>query len=329
MNYLRLEYPTHILLLSSNKGYTKVKNTVLGEAYSNMVDAILSDFDKAINFVQHERILLNNFLKSLLDFHNKTEYLFAKPFTYFNDEYEYYVFCIINDIEFKEQEWFNIAFIEEDIYTTYAYLKNASIKLLQMLYPEYATISTNLLEEWFRSWEDEAKKYKCNPDDYKHFLEENEIDCLYHFSSSANTDSIKDRGLCSIMYLKEQKIDVDYVSNEASQLVDKRKGMEDYVHLGYEAKHPMLMKALAKGTLSSYKVYHINPIVLFLKKTKYTRCNAIKRNAEISDDINFFLQIPFKRFHKRSYFDLTEEEKDLFQSEVLVHRNIPNSLIKL
>lgn len=328
MTDIRLEYPTHTLLLSPQKGYTKVKNIVHGKTYRNMVDAILLDYDKAINFVQNERKILNNFLKSLLDLHTNTEYIFAKPFTYFNDEYEYYVFCIINDIEFNEQEWFNVAFIAEDIYTTYIYLKNASIKLLQKLYPEYAAKSTNLLEEWFRSWEEYVKKYKCNPDDYKHFLEKNEIDCLYHFSSSTNAESIKSRGICSIKYLKEQKIIVDYVSNETSQLIDKMKGMEDYVHLGYEAKHPMLMKALAKGILSSYRVYQVNPIVLFLKETKYTRCNAIKSNAKISDDINFFLQIPFKRFHKRNYFDLTEEEKDLFQSEVLVHKNIPNNLIK-
>ena len=130
---LNLEYQTHKLLLSSIGRFTKVKNYVLGTVYQDMVSAIISEKEKALNFVFNERILLNKFLKSLLDFHNKENLIFSKPFNYFNDEYEYYVFCVINDIEFKEQEWFNVAFIEEDIFTTYTYLKNASIKLLSMV----------------------------------------------------------------------------------------------------------------------------------------------------------------------------------------------------
>lgn len=326
---LNLEYQTHKLLLSSIGRFTKVKNYVLGTVYQDMVSAIISEKEKALNFVFNERILLNKFLKSLLDFHNKENLIFSKPFNYFNDEYEYYVFCVINDIEFKEQEWFNVAFIEEDIFTTYTYLKNASIKLLSMVYPEYSKKSVNLLEHWYHKSLETLKKYKCNPDTYKYFLEENEIDCLYHFSSSMNSNSIKERGLCSIKYLKEQRIHVDYVSTETSQFIDKKRGMEDYIHLGYEAKHPMLMNALAKGILSSYKVYQINPVVIFLKETNYTRCNAIKRNAVISDELNFFLNIPFKRFHKKNYFNLSNEDKELFQSEVLVYKNIPNNLIQV
>ena len=39
----------------------------------------------------------------------------------------------------------------------------------------------------------------------------------------------------------------------------------------------MLMNALAKGKLASYKIYDVNPSVLFLKDTVYTDRNAIKK----------------------------------------------------
>lgn len=89
----------------------------------------------------------------------------------------------------------------------------------------------------------------------------------------------------------------------------------------------MLMNALANGKLASYKIYDINPSVLFLKDTVYSDRNAIKRGVAFSDKIEFLLNIPFHLFHKKNYFHISPEAKEYFQSEILVKHNIPNNLI--
>ena len=55
--------------------------------------------------------------------------------------------------------------------------------------------------------------------------------------------------------------------------------------------------------------------------------NAIKKDALFSDKLEFLQSIPFERFHKKNFFSLNEADKDLFQAEVLVKRNIPKTLI--
>ena len=237
------------------------------------------------------------------------------------------MFCLVNDIPFKEQIWCKTTYIKTDIYTALNLIKNASVKLISNLYPDYFHPPKSLFEEWIQQFKEEKELYKCDPDEYRAFLEKNDIKAVYHFSSSKNTDSIKKLGICSIQYLKELGVSVDYVSTSQSQSIDRYKGFEDYIHLGFEKKHPMLMRALANGVLYSYKIYDINPSVLFLKDTWYSDRNAIKNNVIFSDKIEILLNIPFELFHKKNYFDLDANGKDYFQSEILVKHNIPSNLI--
>ena len=329
MALLNLNYETHSLVLEQNSGdsYTRITNTVNGRVYYEMIDPIIFDRNKALSFVENERIVLNNFLRSLVEFHNTDIVPPFPPFIVFKDEYEYYVFCLVNDIPFKEQIWCKTTYIRTDIYTAFNLIKDASVKLLSNLYPDYYHPPKSLFEEWIRQFNENRELYKCDPDEYKEFLEKNEIEAVYHFSSSRNAESIKKYGICSIKYLKELSVNVDYVSTSQSQSIDRYKGFEDYIHLGFEKRHPMLMKALANGVLSSYKIYDINPSVLFLKDTVYSNKNAIKKDVEFSDELDFLLNIPFNLFHKKNFFNLDTTGKDYFQSEILVKHNIPSNLI--
>lgn len=324
-----LQYQTHRLIIDqmSDGKFVKITNYVEGDVYQEMVSSIISDKERAFNFVFNERILLNNFLQSLINFHNREKCPMLPPFFAFKDEDEYIAFCIVNDMQFEEQIWFKTAFIRTDIYTAYISIKEASVKLLSTLYPEYYHPSKSLMEEWIRRFEEDRNKYKCDPDTYKSFLEENEIEAIYHFTPYKNIDSIKQHGICSIQYLKDLGVNVDFVSTSTSQSIDAYKGYADYIHLGFEKRHPMLMNALAKGKLASYKIYDVNPSVLFLKDTVYTNRNAIKKGAIFSDKLEFLLNIPFHLFHKKNFFNLSPEGRDRFQSEILVKHNIPVNLI--
>lgn len=329
MSQMNLSYETHRLIISEipNSKFVKITNYVEGNVYQEMVSSIISDRDKALDFVFNERILLNNFLQSLVNFHNREKVPLLPPLFAFKDEEEYIAFCIVNDVTFEEQIWFKTAFIKTDIYTAFLSIKEASIKLISTLYPDYFHPTTSLNQEWVEKFKEEKNKYKCNIETYKVFLEENEIEAVYHFTSYKNVDSIKKYGICSIVYLKELGVKVDYVSTSKSQSIDENKGFADYIHLGFEKRHPMLMNALAKGQLASYKIYDVAPSVLFLKDTVYSNKNAIKRGVQFSDSIDFLLNIPFKTFHKKNYFYLSDKEKDNYQSEVLVKHNIPHDLI--
>ncbi len=329
MSEMTLSYPTHELVISQQPTdkFTRITNYVVGDVYQRMIDSIISDGEKAFDFVRNERVLLNNFLQSLIAFHNREKTPLFPPIYAFKDDAEFVAFCIVNDITYEPQIWFKTAFVRADIYSSLSFAKEASILLLSTLYPDYYQPSESMFEKWIKQFEEKRDLYKCDPETYKSFLESNEIEAVYHFTSYKNVDSVNKYGICSILYLKELGILPDFVSTSKSQSIDKNKGLEDYIHLGFERRHPMLMMALAKGILGEYKVYDVNPSVLFLKDTKYTNMNAIKRGAQIHDSLEFLLNIPFRLFHKKDYFNLSSEAKDLFQSEILVKRNIPKSLI--
>jgi hypothetical protein len=122
-------------------------------------------------------------------------------------------------------------------------------------------------------------------------------------------------------------ISVSYSSSSFSRTIDLNKDISNYVHLSYERTHPMLFVALAEGRLYDYIILEINPTVIFEQGTKFSNMNAAKSSATISQDINFILNIPFERFHNRKYYLLSDEDKDWYQSEVLVKNYIPTSQI--
>lgn len=329
-----LSYPSHRVVLSHKDGdfYTKVKVFVEDKVYHDMVRQILAESDKALNFVANERILLNGFLRSLLLLHNKgisSMRGLDDTFDVFSDEMDYYVYCLVNDIEFNQQEWFNTAFIQCSIFTARDYIENCSITLLRTVYPEFNYKPKTIVQPKPKvSVCDFEAEYKCNPNNYSWFLEENEIEVLYHFSAIENIHSIKQHGICSLKYLDYNKIRVQrFSSSDISREIDKRKGTYDYVHLLFEPNNPMIKIAMSEGRLAEIKLFEIDPLVLFLKDTCYTHGNAASNQVFPSNDIDCLVKLPFKKFHKKNYWDLDEDGKFYFQSETLVKSRIEKKYI--
>lgn len=319
-----LEYPSHTLRIQKvgDTGFIKAINIVNGDVYQNMVDvAIGRSFGS--NFVYEERLLLANFVKSLVSFNNEN-LLFGTPvMTSFVDEADYYVFCLINEVPFEEQAWFKTIYVKTSFLNSITLFKSASVRLLKMLYPSLYVKPKDLLAELFTKYEEEKEKYKIDLTEVQRFLDSNDIHQLYHFSGKKNLDSIKARGLLSINRLMELGIKVEYSSSQESRQIDYRKGYVDYVHLSYEINNPMLYIALSEGRISDYSLFCISPDVLFLKETKYSIGNAASGNATISSDLKVLYQTPFSSFHNKQYYSLGEQDKFYFQSEVLVKSHIP------
>ena len=84
---------------------------------------------------------------------------------------------------------------------------------------------------------------------------------------------------------------------------------------------------MSEGRLAENKLFEIDPLVLFLKDTCYTHGNAASSRVIPSNDIDYLLKLPFKKFHKKNYCDLDEEGRFYFQSETLVKSRIEKKYI--
>lgn len=331
---LDLSYPSHRVILSHKDGdfFTKVKVFVKDKVYHDMIQSILFDSEKALNFVANERILLNGFLRSLLLLHNKgisSMRGLEDTFDVFTDEMGYYVYCMINDISFAEQEWFNTAYIQCGIFKAKDYIEECSVTLLRTVYPEFNyRPQTKTTPKPVIKFDEYDSAFKCNPDKYKWFLDENEIETLYHFSPIENVPSIKKHSICSLKYLDDNNIRVErFSSSETSRSIDKHKKTYDFVHLLFEPNNPMIKIAMSEGRLAEKKLFEVDPIVLFLRDTCYTHGNAASNSVFPSKDLQHLMDIPFKKFHKKIFWELDEMGRFYFQSEVLVKSKINKEYI--
>ena len=341
---LKLEYPTHRIILEHEDGsfITRITSYVQGKVYDDMVTSIILTGNHEIRFVPQERELLNGFLRSLLLLHNKGLTTMGgreDVFDVFKDEMEYYVYCLVNDIKYEEQKWFKTAFIKANIYTACQYVEECSAQLIRTVYPEYIDLIPSSVipakPEWKTPPEDLEEitrsiqpKFKCNPKKYESFLTKNDIDYLFHFTAIENVHSIEKNSICSIGYLEDHGISVSkFASSSESRLIDRSKNLRNYVHLSFEQKNPMIFTVLREGRLADYKVYKIDTQVLFLENTMYSKGNVAQNGVYPSADIGTLLSIPFERFHKKVYFNLSKEDRFLFQSEVLVKEFIDRKYI--
>lgn len=332
MSTIVLDYPTHSLsICEAENGFVRATNLVKGQVYKDMISALLKDNASKVffDFVAEERRILNNFIRSLVGFNNSAENIYSRefPMYVFQDELHYQIFCLTNDVSLHEQEWFKTIFIKSSFLNAISLFKDASSKLIERLYPSYFHIPENLMEVFFKNYYKRKEYYKCAFNDIEVFLKENDIQSLYHFTSPRNITSIKEKGICSLSLLKEMQIDVEFGSSPFSRNIDRHKSLDNFVHLSYEPTNPMSYVALAEGRLSDFVILNVSPEVILFKSTKFSDINAASSHARISDDINFFLNLNFKSFHKKKYTSLSEENKQFFQAEVLVENKIDRSLI--
>ena len=332
METIELDYPTHHLTLYEiPNGFIKAKNIVKGAIYEEMKDIAIDKciHTKTNSFVEFERVLLNNFIKSMVGFNNTSDNIHFRnvPMYCFSDEAEYQLFCILNNVVYEKNAWFNTIYMKTSFMTSIGYFKDASTMLVKTLYPDYYQPPKNLFEEWIEKRHRDMQLYNCDMSKIEEFLKANDIQCLYHFTNRKNINSIKQQGICSIDRLNQLGIQAYYSSTLISRKIDKHKQTSNYVHLGYEKQHPMLFAALAEGRLYEYAILMVSTDVLLLKSTIFTNINAASSNAIFSTDINFFLNLPFNTFHNKSYLHLTPEEKKSYQAEVLVEQQIKTNNI--
>lgn len=139
---------------------------------------------------------------------------------------------------------------------------------------------------------------------------------LYHFTDERNLESIdKMGGLYSWRYLDNHAVDYFRGGNELSRKCDISNGVDNDVSLGFIRNHPMLFTLISNNRIKNPHIYEINPVVCFVKDTKF--CNTIANTSGV--DVNNTAEA----FERISFGSAIGPCK---KAEALVHEFIPKSL---
>ena len=166
--------------------------------------------------------------------------------------------------------------------------------------------------------------YKPNWQNFQTILQQHGITKLYHFTDRANLSSIRaNGGLYSWHYCQQNNIIIPKPGGSpTSWILDERKGLQNFVRVSFVRDHPMLFIAQKDGRITSPVLLEINIELIYKTATKFATQNAAKNGVTADPTFEKFSSIKFPIL-RRSYFDLTAEEKPFYQAEILVLQEIP------
>ncbi len=201
----------------------------------------------------------------------------------------------------------------------------------------YATVPQNQIQEVLNAiqtvYQDEGKLPSLPNLSYEYVQKEQAkkldekyhqkgIKSLYHFTDKSNIDSIvEQKGLWSWASLENRGVSITTPGgSELSKTLDERKHLEDYVRLSFHPDLPMMHVAKQSGRVPSPVVLKIDPVVMTWENTLFSNVNAAASYAIVGGGLDDFDQINFDVIANGWK---SEDEKRLYQAEVLVRTHIP------
>jgi len=119
------------------------------------------------------------------------------------------------------------------------------------------------------------------------------ITSIWHFTDESNLESIQKHGLLSLQLITEEKIHVPcFGANTLSHNLDKKKGLDKFVHLSIIKDHPMQYVKKRSGEIPNPIWLEIDISVLFENRSgccrqvankNHAKCYDIKHIAEVVD----------------------------------------------
>ena len=147
---------------------------------------------------------------------------------------------------------------------------------------------------------------------------------LYHFTDRSSLPSIQKIGLKSWVGLARDGIEGRKGSSALSRLLDKKKGLGDFVRLCFTPRHPMMYVALTERRLEEAVVLEVDLDVVLQPGTLYSDINAASSRAIVSGDPSV---IRFDVVSCSSLFEVPFGLRPFFQAEVLVPSLVAPSFI--
>ncbi len=151
----------------------------------------------------------------------------------------------------------------------------------------------NKISAWQAKLNALSTEYRQDWREFVEILEENQITKLYHFTDKSNLASIKSCGGLYSWWAAQQKGII--ISKPGGvgfgRDLDVRKGLQNYVRLSFNNKNPMLYVAQKEGRVLNPIFLEIDPIVMLLASTLFTKENATKNGVYPSSTLQFFKEI--------------------------------------
>jgi hypothetical protein len=156
---------------------------------------------------------------------------------------------------------------------------------------------------------------------------------LYHFTDRRNLPLIREHGgLYPMAELVRRKIKIPAPGgNEWSREADGKKGMDEYIHLCFRAKHPMEHLARQAGHIGDTIFLQIHPDVLVWEGVKFTPDVSNKSGVEVYTMDQARTMIDFEVLYSWTNWKDAAVNGRLLQAEkceILVPNNIPLEIIR-
>jgi len=142
------------------------------------------------------------------------------------------------------------------------------------------------------------------------------ITSVWHFTDYSNLDSIEKYGIASLKTIEKKKIVVSrFGADELSHTLDKRSGLDDYVHLAFTDDHPMYYVAKYRGSIERGIWLEIPVSEIFKDDVLFCDGVANGRNAHLYDGHEIANNIDFETLLFGTDF---ESRKNARKAEILI-----------
>lgn len=160
---------------------------------------------------------------------------------------------------------------------------------------------------------------------FKEILEKYQIKKFYHFTDRSNIESIvKNGGLYSWGDCISKCIKVAHPGgSDTSHELDEKENLHFYSRISICKRHPMMYFAMKEGRIPNPVLLEIDTDILYKDGNIFSDKNAVRADANKGPSFSDFERIHFKTALRNSQFDVSEDEKDFFQAEILVKNHIP------
>jgi len=152
------------------------------------------------------------------------------------------------------------------------------------------------------------------------------ITSIWHFTDKSNLKSIEEYGIQSLYNIIKNNIEVSsFGADELSHDLDKKTGLDKYVHLSFVKDHPMYHVAKRRGSIITPVWIELDLSILFNLDTRFSDQVANSNGARIfsKKDILKYIDIP-NLFNYNDFWSGVESRK----AEIMACNSINNNKIK-
>lgn len=151
-----------------------------------------------------------------------------------------------------------------------------------------------------------------------------QVTSIWHFTDRSNYNSIQKHGLLCLEYIENRGVNVNcYGGNALSHNLDRRYGLDSYVHAAFIPKHPMLYAKKISGEIKNPIWLKIDARVLFNPSTLFCDQIANARNAALISADKLDKCINLDALYNNPY-----ASKDTQKAQILIPKMISPNLIQ-